>query len=518
MMNQPSLGKLVRDLRRAAGLTQEELASRAGLSTRAISDLERGVNHTPRPTTVQLLAAGLGLSDREREHFDAVARAHEDNSSIGASSAALAAPAPARPSGSTGATSVTPLIGRAMERAVLKQHLAGQGPPLLLIASEPGMGKTRLLQEAAVIGATFGLNVLRGTVPSPGQADSLDPMADALRHATQSRSPMLLRRDLQGCACLFDVLPELTPPDSRVAESTREGVNPALMASAILRFMANTAGAAGALLLLDNLHDADAPGLGLLARLVRSSSELPVRIVAAYRDGHSTGSDPLSALFAALAHEQLVRHLELSPISTREAANLLTAVASQRWQTIEPWPARALHDSGGVPFYVVAWAEHLDLLRQQREGVAVPWPIQQSVRFRMDAGPSSVRPVLEALAASGGRATPALLTDLVVRPPQDLQAAFEWSVRERLLAEEDQAYAFAYGVIRSAVDSDLSATRRQVIRQRLVAVVKRDGERLTALDTLPVGPGLSGSSATDKERAHYLAVLRHGRTAARDKD
>jgi hypothetical protein len=238
-----------------------------------------------------------------------------------------------------------------------------------------------------------------------------------------------------------------------------------------------------------------------------------------------------------LAHEQLVRHLELPPLSTREAANLLTTVASQRWQTIEPWPARALHDSGGVPFYVVAWAEHLDLLRQQHAYVTVPWPIQQSVRFRMDAGPSSVRPVLEALVASGGRATLALLQDLVVRTPQDLQAALEWSIRERLLAEDDQLYAFAYGVIRNAVESDLTATRRQVIRRRLAAVVRRHAERLSVLDRLPVGPGLehgqspkpesagvrsvramSGSSATDKERAYYLAVLRHGRAPTRDKN
>ena len=77
MMNQPSLGQLLKDLRRAAGLTQEELAVRAQLSTRAISDLERGVNHAPRATTVQLLIGALGLSDREREHLAAAARAHE---------------------------------------------------------------------------------------------------------------------------------------------------------------------------------------------------------------------------------------------------------------------------------------------------------------------------------------------------------------------------------------------------------------------------------------------------------
>lgn len=67
-------GRLLRDHRLAADLTQEELAERAGLSTRAISDLERGVNRTPQPATLLLLAEALRLSDEERTRFEATAR------------------------------------------------------------------------------------------------------------------------------------------------------------------------------------------------------------------------------------------------------------------------------------------------------------------------------------------------------------------------------------------------------------------------------------------------------------
>src|SRR5712692_7636003 len=54
-----SFGELLKQYRLAAGLTQEALAERAGLSVREISDLERGVNRAPRPDTLQLLAAAL---------------------------------------------------------------------------------------------------------------------------------------------------------------------------------------------------------------------------------------------------------------------------------------------------------------------------------------------------------------------------------------------------------------------------------------------------------------------------
>jgi transcriptional regulator with XRE-family HTH domain len=58
---------MLRRFRLAAGISQDELAERARLSVRGLSDLERGVSRTPRRETVALLAEALGLSpDRRR--------------------------------------------------------------------------------------------------------------------------------------------------------------------------------------------------------------------------------------------------------------------------------------------------------------------------------------------------------------------------------------------------------------------------------------------------------------------
>jgi predicted ATPase/class 3 adenylate cyclase len=70
----PHFGDLLRHHRQIAGLTQAELAERAGLSVRGINDLERGVRQAPRKDTVALLAAALGLSDAERAAFAAAGR------------------------------------------------------------------------------------------------------------------------------------------------------------------------------------------------------------------------------------------------------------------------------------------------------------------------------------------------------------------------------------------------------------------------------------------------------------
>src|SRR5690348_15032175 len=69
-----TFGDLLRRHRVLGGLSQEELAEQAGLSARAISDLERGVKRTPRRDTVQLLLDALALSGEARAAFVTAAR------------------------------------------------------------------------------------------------------------------------------------------------------------------------------------------------------------------------------------------------------------------------------------------------------------------------------------------------------------------------------------------------------------------------------------------------------------
>ena len=67
-------GALLRARRRAAGLTQAELAERAGVGERTVRDLENGRSARPQRTTVELLAGALGLAGPDQQGFLAVAR------------------------------------------------------------------------------------------------------------------------------------------------------------------------------------------------------------------------------------------------------------------------------------------------------------------------------------------------------------------------------------------------------------------------------------------------------------
>src|SRR5947209_15876851 len=70
-----SFGALLRQHRLAAQLTQEELAERASVSTRSVSDIERGISHTPQKVTVRTLAEALCLAGEDLKTFEATARA-----------------------------------------------------------------------------------------------------------------------------------------------------------------------------------------------------------------------------------------------------------------------------------------------------------------------------------------------------------------------------------------------------------------------------------------------------------
>ena len=223
---------LLRRHRVAAGLTQEALAARAGLSARGISDLERGVRRVPQRETVRLLATGLGLGPAEHAAMVAAARRP--------SAPARLASVPPGADPFAGTTALTPFVGRATERERLGALLGSPEATFLTVTGPGGVGKTRLAVEAArLAGDAFpggrwfvdltALRRPREVLPAvaatvvPGFRG--DPVATVL-HATRGRRSLLV---VDNGEHLLDAGPDL-------ADLTRRAPGLTVLATSRERF------------------------------------------------------------------------------------------------------------------------------------------------------------------------------------------------------------------------------------------------------------------------------------------
>ena len=135
-----NLAQTLKRHRLSAGLTQEDLAERSGISGRTISDVERGLRSKVYPATARRLASALDLGEEESRLFVA--------SVASPSQAPKVAPAHRLP------IPPTPLVGRSRELQVVREAIVGHAYSLITLTGPGGVGKTRLALEAAHLAAS----------------------------------------------------------------------------------------------------------------------------------------------------------------------------------------------------------------------------------------------------------------------------------------------------------------------------------------------------------------------------
>jgi transcriptional regulator with XRE-family HTH domain len=424
-------GTLLARLRRDAGLTQERLADSAGLSVRAISSLECGVRH-PRRFTLDRLATALRLTAAQRAEL--ITSAHRARDS------AVPAPRPEQ----------IPLVGRETQRRALHRHLTGDGPPVLVFEGEPGIGKSRMLTEAATLGAVLGLAVLLGTSAPSGDdfAPFAQLLADQVRRATAAM--------LAGCGALRLLLPELGDRLPALPDGTGfgGGDDPArrrrLVFDAADRALRAVARGRRRLLVLDDLQWAGHEAAALLLHLVRRSPD-EIRVVAAVRSGETDRA--LLGCLAELGRQGHLHGSRLEPLDANDSARVVEA-ATAGTPLSEARRGAVLRRSGGLPLYLV------ELARAENGGDGeIPWHLRIAVGQQLASLPDPVVRLLRVLALGGG-------TSLGPLGPAELEG-LDLACRRGLLVESRQGLRFRYPLVREVLATSLGPTRRRLWRESL---------------------------------------------------
>ncbi len=362
-----SFGSQLKALREAAGFTQEELATIAGLSVHAVSALERGERRRPQVETVRALSAALDLTDSARDAFLASARARAPHAAV-EELASVALPA-----------ALTALIGREADVEVLWQWLADHTMRLMTLTGPGGAGKTRLALElvrgAVDAGLTRVVFVPLSAVRDPGfvapaiaQALGLaDVNARDLptraRVACEDRSTLLV---LDNFEHVLDAAPLVADLLTSVAS-----LRILITSRAPLRLRGEREYVVGPLALPVDLEPnestdpASSPAVRLFVERVRevqpdfrltSANERTVSAICRRLDALPLALELAAPWMKVLSAEELLRRLEhdvlLSSVAPRdlpERQQTMNATVAWSYHLLEPAVQRAFRRFGVLP-------------------------------------------------------------------------------------------------------------------------------------------------------------------------
>jgi len=387
--------------------------------------------------------------------------------------------------------SVPPIsyVGRERERARIEQSreaVRGGARQVVLLAGEPGIGKTRLGVHSAHAAHAEGFAVCWGGC-SEELAAPYQPWIEACAHLVEHAPEDLLASYVErhgGELCrlgreLGRRVPGVPAPQCSDPETERF-----LLFSAVAGLLQTFAEAVPICLVLDDLHWADAESLALLKHLARTVERGALLVVVTYRDSDLTREHPLTHVLADLRRVQGVERIALSGLGAEEVAAVLSAAAGHELD--EHGVALATEiaaETGGNPFFVGEILRHLTesgmlvldeasgrwkIDRSKRTGL--PQSVRDVIDRRVERLGESAREVLTTAAVIGRSFDVDLLARLVHVDEATLLDQLDAAVVASVLSESPEEvgrFSFAHALINEALYEALGPTRRARMHQRV---------------------------------------------------
>jgi tetratricopeptide (TPR) repeat protein len=382
-------------------------------------------------------------------------------------------------------------VGRAAERAVLAsawKEAQNGDHRVVLIAGEPGMGKTRLATETALTAHRQGATVLFGTCDED-LAMPYKSFVQALRHYVRVAPEGELAEDVgvRGGE-LVRLLPELHQrfPDLPRAQSADPDTERYLLFEAIAGVLAAASERRPVLLVLDDLHWATKPSLLLLKHLIRSAAPMALMTVGTYRDSDLSRGHPLTELLADLRRESGVQRLVLRGLSDVEAVAFMEAMAGHEFHNLKL--AHAIYaETDGSPFFMREILLHLAesgvvfqtdgrwTYRGDVADIGIPESVREVIGRRLARLPDALERVLTVGSVIGREfdiAVVAAVSGIDQLSLIELLAEAEAAALVREVPGRPGRFTFSHGLIRDTLYRELGATRRMAMHRAVAEALE----------------------------------------------
>ncbi|MFE2276273.1 AAA family ATPase [Streptomyces sp. NPDC059454] len=414
--------------------------------------------------------------------------------------------------------SVSPVfVGRSTELDTLNTALtrAAAEPQALLVGGEAGVGKTRLVEEFAAAARRRGAIVALGGCVEIG-ADGLPfaPFSTALRQLRRELPDQLAAAASGQEEELARLLPEI---GTAAREARRDEQGMARLFELTARLLERVAADHTVVLVLEDLHWADASTRHLLAYLFRTLRTGRLVVLATYRSDDIHRRHPLRPLLAELDRLRTVQRAELGRFNREEVARQIAGIIAR-----EPEPDRVddiFERSDGNAFFV----EELAVAAGEGCCTGLTDSLRDLLLVRVEGLPESAQQVARIVAEGGSTVEDRLLAAVARLTEDDLIEALRAGVNASILTPvpDRDGYRFRHSLVREAVSDDLLPGERSRLNRRYAEALEADptlvpaDERVTRLasywyhahDAAKALPAVLDASVEARRRHAYSEQL-----------
>jgi hypothetical protein len=423
------------------------------------------------------------------------------------------------------AATVLPFAGRAAELALLddvRTQADGGRLQIALLGGEPGVGKTSLAAQWARTAHRKGAAVAFGSCLE-GLSVPYLPWITALGHlvAHAPETTLASLRPIQVGA-----LQGLLPRESErlvAGEAVDAGAETEryLLFEAVSALLSSMSSESPIVIVLDDLHWADAASLDLLRHLVATAAGIRVAVVATHRELDVSRAHPLTALLAALRREPAVTRVGLRGLADGEVMELIEVAAGFE---LPPEGIALAHtlcrETDGNPFFTVELLRHLSdtgVLQLEADGryalvgdveeLSLPTSVREVIADRAARLGEEPLRVLSSAAVIGQEFDLDLLTAATEVDEDRLIEILESAATVALVTESSESpgrFRFVHALIAHTLAEDLGPTRRQRTHARIARALEALGaERAGRFAEL--AHHWMAASGADTGRARYFA-------------